>query len=78
MRLTDKSLSPWQATATGGGCYALYELLRQFADEELNAASERAVVEARHGRHYLAYLAAHGLWLGWPLAAGCQRHPSPR
>jgi hypothetical protein len=62
-RLTDTSLLQWQAT-TGEGRYVLHELLRQFAAEELNASGERALVEERHGRHYLAYLAARGLRLG--------------
>ena len=63
-RLTDKSLLQWQATASGEGRYTMHELLRQFAAEELNAAGERALVEERHGRYYLAYLAARGLRLG--------------
>ncbi len=62
-RLTDKSLLQWQAT-TGEGRYSMHELLRQFAVEELEAAGERATVEAHHGRYYLAYLAARGLRLG--------------
>ncbi|MFN8491574.1 MAG: BTAD domain-containing putative transcriptional regulator [Caldilineaceae bacterium] len=62
-RLVDKSLLQWQATVTGEGRYAFHELLRQFADEELETAGERTLVEERHGQHYLAYLAAHGLRL---------------
>jgi predicted ATPase/DNA-binding SARP family transcriptional activator len=63
-RLTEKSLLQWQATADGGGRYAMHELLRQFAAEELKASGEYASVEERHGRYYLAYLAARGLRLG--------------
>ena len=63
-RLTDKSLLQWQATATGEGRYLMHELLRQFADEELDGAGQRAVVEEQHGRYYLAYLASRGLRLG--------------
>src|SRR5262249_12758323 len=63
-RLTDKSLLQWQPTATGEGRYTMHELLRQFAAEELNVAGERVLVEERHGRYYLAYLAARGRRLG--------------
>ncbi|MEZ4734662.1 MAG: BTAD domain-containing putative transcriptional regulator [Caldilineaceae bacterium] len=62
--LVDKSLLQWQATSTGEGRYALHELLRQFAAEELDAAGERGAVAAQHGRYYLSYLAARGLRLG--------------
>jgi predicted ATPase len=62
--LVNKSLLQWQAAATGEGRYAIHELLRQFAEEALAEASERAVVAERHGRYYLAYLAARGFRLG--------------
>ncbi|MCX6048515.1 MAG: BTAD domain-containing putative transcriptional regulator [Chloroflexi bacterium] len=64
MRLTDKSLLQCQETPTGEGRYALHELLRQFAAEALDATGERALIEERHGRYYLAYLAARGRRLG--------------
>ncbi|MCE7985033.1 MAG: hypothetical protein DYG89_27990 [Caldilinea sp. CFX5] len=48
----------------GEGRYAMHELLRQFAAEELNAAGERPLAEERHGHYYLAELAASGLRLG--------------
>lgn len=63
-RLTDKSLLQWQTTATGDGRYAMHELLRQFAAEELNASGERALVEQRHARYYLEFLEARALRLG--------------
>jgi predicted ATPase/DNA-binding SARP family transcriptional activator len=62
--LTDTSLLQWQETAAGEGRYTMHELLRQFAAEELDLAGERALVEERHGRYYLAYLAARGRRLG--------------
>ncbi len=62
--LVDKSLLQWQATAPGEGRYAMHELLRQFAAESLAESGERAMVEERHGRYYLAYLAARGFRLG--------------
>ena len=62
--LVNKSLLQWQAGAPGEGRYAMHELLRQFAAEALAESGERAVVEERHGRYYLAYLAARGFRLG--------------
>ena len=62
--LVNKSLLQWQAAASGEGRYAMHELLRQFAAEALAASDERALVEERHGRYYLAYLAARGFRLG--------------
>lgn len=63
-RLCRKSLLQWQETASGEGRYMLHELVRQFAAEELHAAGEGDVVAAKHGRYYLAYLAARGFRLG--------------
>ncbi len=68
MRLTDKSLLQWQEAQDPPGHgewrYAMHELLRQFAAEALDAAGERALIEERHGRYYLAYLADRGRRLG--------------
>ncbi|MEZ4862433.1 MAG: BTAD domain-containing putative transcriptional regulator [Caldilineaceae bacterium] len=63
-RLLHQSLLQQQETTTGAVRYLMHELLRQFAAEELQAAGERALVEARHGRYYLAFVAAHGRRLG--------------
>jgi len=40
------------------GRYAVHDLLRQFAAEQLEAAGERTAVEACHSATYLAFLAA--------------------
>ncbi|MCE7986490.1 MAG: NACHT domain-containing protein [Caldilinea sp. CFX5] len=63
-QLVNKSLLQWQAAATGEGRYVMHELLRQFADEALTESGECAAVAERHGRYYLAYLAARGFRLG--------------
>lgn len=63
-RLVDTSLLQWQEHISGERRYILHELLRQFAMGELEAMGERALAEERHGRYYLAYLAACGLRLG--------------
>ncbi|MFN8440655.1 MAG: NB-ARC domain-containing protein [Caldilineaceae bacterium] len=71
-RLLHKSLLQWQETPELGSAhpqsgeerYIMHELLRQFAAEALDASGERAAVEERHGRYYLAYLAARGFRLG--------------
>jgi predicted ATPase/DNA-binding SARP family transcriptional activator len=52
--LADKSL----LRRAGGRRYGLHELLRQFVAEQLDGAGGRAAVEARHGAHYLAFIAA--------------------
>jgi predicted ATPase len=64
LALVDKSLLQWQATTPGEGRYTMHELLRQFAAEALVESGAGAVVEERHGRYYLAYLAARGFRLG--------------
>ncbi len=56
-RLIHKSLLQWQEHAEGDRRYLIHELLRQFAAEELEAAGERSVVEDRHGRYYLQFIA---------------------
>ena len=62
--LVNKSLLQWQAGTPDEGRYIMHELLRQFAAEALAESDERTVVEERHGRYYLAYLAARGFRLG--------------
>ena len=58
-RLVDKSLLQWQATASGEGRYAIHELLRQFAAEELQKLpTEAATVAAAHSAYYLDFVAA--------------------
>jgi predicted ATPase/DNA-binding SARP family transcriptional activator len=62
--LVDKSLvRRMAADRTSAGRYEIHELLRQFAAEQLDAA-ERAMVEARHGTYYLAFVAARSRRLG--------------
>ncbi|MEZ4713430.1 MAG: BTAD domain-containing putative transcriptional regulator [Caldilineaceae bacterium] len=57
--LVDKSLLQWQAAATGEGRYAMHELLRQLAEEQLQAVTEEyAAVATRHSDYYLAFVAA--------------------
>jgi len=67
-RLVDKSLLQWQtgsgAVGDSDGRYVMHELLRQFAAEQLHTAGELTLVEERHGRYYLDYLAARGRRLG--------------
>jgi predicted ATPase/DNA-binding SARP family transcriptional activator len=58
--LVDKSL----LRRLSAGRYSMHELLRQFAAEQLDAADERAAVEARHGTYYLGFVAARGRRLG--------------
>jgi predicted ATPase/transcriptional regulator with XRE-family HTH domain len=57
--LVDKSLLTYTA-----GRYELHELLRQFAEEQLNLAGDKQVVTAaRHSTYYLHFVAARELRL---------------
>ncbi len=53
--LVDKSL----LTASGGR-YEMHALLRQYAEEKLDAADERQAVLARHARYYADFLRERG------------------
>jgi DNA-binding SARP family transcriptional activator/predicted ATPase len=54
--LVHKSLLRWNWNEGGAGRYEMHELLRQFAAHSLDAADERAVLEARHSDYYLSFV----------------------
>lgn len=56
------AIGPTGPTNTAQGRYELHELLRQFADEQLQgAAHEYSLVAQRHSEYYLAFLAARAV-----------------
>ena len=54
LRLVEHSL-----VQAGAGRYEIHELLRQFADEQLDTAGERIETEQRHHQFFLAFVAEH-------------------
>jgi predicted ATPase len=51
--LVDKSLLQW----TAGGRYDIHELLRQYAEQQLEAAGETEMARAAHSAYYMDFLA---------------------
>jgi predicted ATPase/DNA-binding SARP family transcriptional activator/Tfp pilus assembly protein PilF len=58
LRLVEHSL-----VQAGAGRYEIHELLRQFADEQLDTAGERIETEQRHHQFFLAFVAEHERWI---------------